>query len=178
MRTNPLDTSPRLPVRATLTEGYRRSLFGPPQPDGPAASMGDYCSAVLTNIPPRGRDVGGWGGRIRTCGHGTKTRCLTPWLRPMEQDGRQDTPNARAPQPGSVRDQALARAMKEIVPGRGHSRGRSGRPPLLSRAKFCKPLAGQSRSPRPAIRRATSTRHSGWALRIAPAAPVAPASSA
>ena len=38
---------PRLPVRATLTEGYTRSHFGPPQPDRPAASVGDYCSAVL-----------------------------------------------------------------------------------------------------------------------------------
>ena len=38
---------PRLPVRATLTEGYRRSHFGPPQPDQPAASVGDYCAAVL-----------------------------------------------------------------------------------------------------------------------------------
>ena len=46
-RTNPPDTSPRLPVRATLTEGYRRSHFGPPQPDQPAASVGDYCAAVL-----------------------------------------------------------------------------------------------------------------------------------
>ena len=46
-RTNPPDTSPRLPVRVTLTEGYRRSHFGPPQPDQPAASVGDYCAAVL-----------------------------------------------------------------------------------------------------------------------------------
>ena len=38
---------PRLPVRATLTEGYTGSHFGPPQPDRPAASVGDYCSAVL-----------------------------------------------------------------------------------------------------------------------------------
>ena len=42
---------PRLPVRATLTEGYTRSHFGPPQPDRPAASVGDYCSAVLTPLP-------------------------------------------------------------------------------------------------------------------------------
>ena len=47
-RTSPPDTSPRLPVRATLTEGYTRSHFGPPQPDQPAASVGDYCAAVLT----------------------------------------------------------------------------------------------------------------------------------
>ena len=53
-RTNPPDTSPRLPVRATLTEGYRRSHFGPPQPDQPAASVGDYCAAVLT-LGGRGR---------------------------------------------------------------------------------------------------------------------------
>ena len=46
-RTSPPDTSPRLPVRATLTEGYTRSHFGPPQPDRPAASVGDYCAAVL-----------------------------------------------------------------------------------------------------------------------------------
>ena len=37
-----------LSVRATLTEGYRRSHFGPPLPDGPDASMGDYCSAVIS----------------------------------------------------------------------------------------------------------------------------------
>ena len=42
---------PRLPVRATLTEGYTRSHFGPPQPDRPAASVGDYCSAVLMCRP-------------------------------------------------------------------------------------------------------------------------------
>ena len=48
VRTTPPDTSPRLPVRATLTEGYTRSHFGPPQPDQPAASVGDYCAAVLT----------------------------------------------------------------------------------------------------------------------------------
>ena len=48
-RTSPPDTSPRLPVRATLTEGYTRSHFGPPQPDQPAASVGDYCAAVLTS---------------------------------------------------------------------------------------------------------------------------------
>ena len=30
-----------------MTEGYTRSHFGPPQPDRPAASVGDYCSAVL-----------------------------------------------------------------------------------------------------------------------------------
>ena len=47
---------PRLPVRATLTEGYTRSHFGPPQPDRPAASVGDYCSAVLTR--PRFRRSG------------------------------------------------------------------------------------------------------------------------
>ena len=41
---------PRLPVRATLTEGYTRSHFGPPQPDRPAASVGDYCSAVLKPV--------------------------------------------------------------------------------------------------------------------------------
>ena len=44
---------PRLPVRATLTEGYTRSHFGPPQPDRPAASVGDYCSAVLTRQDQR-----------------------------------------------------------------------------------------------------------------------------
>ena len=38
---------PPPPVRATLTEGYTRSHFGPPQPDQPAASVGDYCAAVL-----------------------------------------------------------------------------------------------------------------------------------
>src|SRR3954451_11935295 len=27
----------------------------------------------------------GWGGRIRTCDHGTKTRCLTTWPRPNER---------------------------------------------------------------------------------------------
>ena len=53
-RTSPPDTSPRLPVRATLTEGYTRSHFGPPQPDRPAASVGDYCAAVLSGC----RDTG------------------------------------------------------------------------------------------------------------------------
>ena len=62
---------PRLPVRATLTEGYTRSHFGPPQPDRPAASVGDYCSAVLKNRKSVSRAPGsrhksplmGWTGR-------------------------------------------------------------------------------------------------------------------
>ena len=27
-----------------------------------------------------------WGGRIRTCDHGIKTRCLTAWLRPTSAE--------------------------------------------------------------------------------------------
>ena len=42
----------------------------------------------------------GWGARIRTWDHGTKTRCLTTWLRP--NDGRegivQTSADGRAPQ--------------------------------------------------------------------------------
>ena len=34
------------------------------------------------------RAVGGWGARIRTWDHGTKTRCLTTWPRPSEMPGR------------------------------------------------------------------------------------------
>ena len=34
-----------------MTEGYTRSHFGPPQPDQPAASVGDYCAAVLISDP-------------------------------------------------------------------------------------------------------------------------------
>ena len=60
---------PRLPVRATLTEGYTRSHFGPPQPDRPAASVGKYCSAVLIPIHSQfrvvGHDLGGT--THRTC---------------------------------------------------------------------------------------------------------------
>ena len=29
--------------------------------------------------------MAGWGGRIRTFGHGSKVRCLTTWPRPMER---------------------------------------------------------------------------------------------
>ena len=36
-------------IRSILTKAIRRSHIGPPpQPDKPAASLGDYCSAVLT----------------------------------------------------------------------------------------------------------------------------------
>ena len=52
-RTSPTRYIPRLPVRATLTEGYTRSHFGPPQPDQPAASVGDYCAAVLSRLNRR-----------------------------------------------------------------------------------------------------------------------------
>ncbi|MFQ5971866.1 MAG: hypothetical protein ACE5Q3_06000, partial [Alphaproteobacteria bacterium] len=48
VRKAPLRTSPKPSVRSILTEGHRRSYFGPPQPDNPAASVGDYCTAVLT----------------------------------------------------------------------------------------------------------------------------------
>ena len=59
---------PRLPVRATLTEGYTRSHFGPPQPDRPAASVGDYCSAVLTGTLARGAiGAGSVSSRRRLC---------------------------------------------------------------------------------------------------------------
>ena len=42
-----------------------------------------------------GRHVG-WGARIRTWDHGTKTRCLTTWPRPSES-GRRVYPDARSP---------------------------------------------------------------------------------
>ena len=43
-----------------------------------------------------GRHVG-WGARIRTWDHGTKTRCLTAWPRPSESGGRvyRDGPPSR-----------------------------------------------------------------------------------
>ena len=57
---------------------------------------------------------------------GPKPVALPLGYAPWNNTGGTIRPNARAPQRGSVRDQALARAMKEIVPGRGHSRGRPG----------------------------------------------------
>ena len=61
---HPLDTTrppdPRVQIHSIHPPAFqseqpgpkaiRRSLFGPPQPDGPAASVGDYCSAVLTGL--------------------------------------------------------------------------------------------------------------------------------
>ena len=43
----------------------------------------------------------GWGARIRTWDRGTKTRCLTTWLRPNEGCGRHDNaePTGRQPAP-------------------------------------------------------------------------------
>ena len=43
---NPLRTSPAF-HQVNPDEGYRRSHIGPPKPDDPAASVGEYCSAVL-----------------------------------------------------------------------------------------------------------------------------------
>ena len=44
---DPLRTSPTF-HQVNPDKGYRRSHIGPPpQPDKPAASLGDYCSAVL-----------------------------------------------------------------------------------------------------------------------------------
>ena len=45
---DPLRTSPTF-HQVNPDKGYRRSHIGPPpQPDKPAASLGDYCSAVLS----------------------------------------------------------------------------------------------------------------------------------
>ena len=58
-------------------EGYRRSHIGPPpQPDKPAASLGDYCSAVLTRVRA-------WLGRHeRFTFHFVPTSCS--WLNAVE----------------------------------------------------------------------------------------------
>ena len=40
-------------------------------------------AAMTTAASGEVTDRYGWGGRIRTSGHGTKTRCLTAWLRPI-----------------------------------------------------------------------------------------------
>src|ERR671928_2056664 len=49
------------------------------------SNTGFYDSYPLRHPCPRGwaPDTTGWGGRIRTCDPGTKTRCLATWPRPI-----------------------------------------------------------------------------------------------
>ncbi len=47
---------------------------------------GADAHAVLVSVPGKNvESLPGWGGRIRTPDRGTKTRCLTPWLRPSSR---------------------------------------------------------------------------------------------
>ena len=75
----------------TTRRAGRRERRAPPRP---AQSTSRRPSSVevlrARRAHPRSEPGGhdercegrGWGGRIRTSGHGTKTRCLTTWLRP------------------------------------------------------------------------------------------------
>ena len=53
-------------------------------PGAKASGHHDGCNGGVGQWWSR---VDGWGARIRTWDRGTKTRCLTAWLRPIESDG-------------------------------------------------------------------------------------------
>ena len=65
VRTTPPDTSPPPSSRATLTEGYTRSHFGPPQPDQPGFSGGLLRRRSQLSKPPAGKRSGGAPGAFR-----------------------------------------------------------------------------------------------------------------
>ena len=100
-------TATRQPVEGTARgratrrrrAGRRRAAARPRSPNRPcgvrAAGAGAWASrsacACLGRRPSRllraacqSRVTDGWGARIRTWDHGTKTRCLTTWPRPIE----------------------------------------------------------------------------------------------
>ena len=56
----------------------------------------------------------GWGGRIRTCDHGIKTRCLTAWLRPNAQQMFYIA-RARAVRKPTLADNCLIEALMDIA---------------------------------------------------------------
>ena len=52
--------------------------YGRPHPGSEAGGHDDGCDRDVAHVG----GIDGWGARIRTWDRGTKTRCLTAWLRP------------------------------------------------------------------------------------------------
>ena len=92
----------------------------------------------------------GWGARIRTWDHGTKTRCLTAWPRPSES-GRPSLPGGAAARSGPV--SAGRGEGRQGPPPRGGRRGRS------RAGRRSRPRRGRER--RSAARRLRPTRRHG-----------------
>ncbi len=93
-------------------------------PCPPASGHDDGCE--LGAGFGHGRHVG-WGARIRTWDHGTKTRCLTTWPRPSES-GRRVYPAAGPPVPERTRRAAEPRPVGVAGPARARPlTGRSER---------------------------------------------------
>ena len=55
-----------------------------PHPGAESGGEHDHTEIHRGSLRGGGEHDTGWGGRIRTSDHGTKTRCLTAWLRPTE----------------------------------------------------------------------------------------------
>ena len=105
-RAAPPGRRPASPSNATAVSGEATTTSGsapsarPPRPPsrpcgGRAAGGGAWASrnasaclgrrpSRLLRATSRSRVADGWGARIRTWDHGTKTRCLTAWPRPIE----------------------------------------------------------------------------------------------
>ena len=58
--------------------------YGGPHPGSEAGGHDDGCDRDVAHVG----GIDGWGARIRTWDRGTKTRCLTAWLRPTGAEYR------------------------------------------------------------------------------------------
>ena len=84
-----LARDPDDPVDHPATEQRMQMLGG-----GRAHSCPEACGHHDRSEPLLVRRHGGWGARIRTWDHGTKTRCLTTWPRPRARSSCQPHPPA------------------------------------------------------------------------------------
>src|SRR5918997_3719237 len=79
------------------------------------------CVALPSLASPASRALGGWGGRIRTCDPGTKTRCLATWPRPKNQPAPAAPQVYRSPYKSSEALPTKApHAVSDQPPVRGH----------------------------------------------------------
>ena len=102
-------------------------------PRAEACGHHDCCELLVVHSA-----VVGWGARIRTWDHGTKTRCLTTWPRPRELRVETECPASRA-----------------SLPFRGN--GRAGQRPSTVRVSHVRPCDCSSPAARAAVRSSSNS---------------------